>query len=220
MPTTLDFNFREALPYLHGGARLNVLVALLLRANVRNRCWPSMRRLAKDTGYALAAVNDAKKWLEEHGAIEIVKYEHRVGDEKKGINHLQNVYQLTGVITLEGKTYRYIYVPQIETSENETSIRETEVVTSLKSLQKKQTKQVVVVPEHAAESTDVPLKAEQPQPTPLDVLREGTDDEQPPTDTSLSKVPPKVLSQTAEALVTTLSKAKASRQLAVELMDT
>jgi hypothetical protein len=139
MPTTFDFGFRDALSHFHGGARLHVLVALMLRANVRNRCWPSMRRIAKDTGYALAAVNDAKKWLEEHGAIEVVKYDQRIGDEKTEINHLQNVYQLTGVITVDGVTYPYLYVPQIETSRTETSRIETEVVKEKKLVKKERT---------------------------------------------------------------------------------
>jgi hypothetical protein len=121
----LDHRFRDVMHHFHGGARLHVYMTLVLRANIRNRCWPSMRRIAKDTGYALAAVNEAKKWLQEHGAIEIVKYEHRVGDEKRDVNHLQNVYQLTGVIKFAGVTYPCLYVPQIETSENETSRNET-----------------------------------------------------------------------------------------------
>jgi hypothetical protein len=122
---TLDHRFKDVMHHFHGGARLHVYLILVLRANIRNRCWPSMRRIAKDTGYALAAVNEAKKWLQEHGAIEIVKYEHRVGDEKRDVNHLQNVYQLTGVIKFAGVTYPCLYVPQIETSENETSRNET-----------------------------------------------------------------------------------------------
>lgn len=154
MSTTFDFGFRDVLREFHGGARLHVLMAMVLHANVRNRCWPSMRGLAKETGYALAAVNEAKKWLEEHGAIEIVKYSERVNEEKEqNANHLQNVYQLTGVIKFNGKTYPVQYVgkgeqkdasnydvPQnetshIETSRNETLICGTEVVTSVKSFQ-------------------------------------------------------------------------------------
>ena len=149
MPTTFDFKFRNALSEFHGGARLHVLLAMMLHANVRNRCWPSMRGLAKETGYALAAVNDAKNWLEEHGAIEIVKYEQRIGEEKTPkINHLVNVYQLTGVIKFGEITYPVLYVPQSdtsnvyvpqnETSRNETLICDTEVVTSVKPVQKKE----------------------------------------------------------------------------------
>lgn len=82
-----------------------------------------------------------------------------------------------------------------------------------------QTEDVVVVPENAAESTGIPLNAELPQPKPADVLREGKDTEQPLKDLS-HPVPQHPLSQTAEALVTTLGKANVTRLLASELIDT
>lgn len=217
MPTTLDWKLREALPHLRENGRLNVLVALILRANVRNRCWPTMERIAKDTGYGLEAVNEAKKWLKEHGAIEIVPFAQRVGEEKKIRSNRQHVYQLTGVIEIDGTTYPYFYISPTEISDSEISPTESEVVTSLKK--GKQTKeQVVVVSAAAAESTDVPLKAELPQPKPLDELREGKDDEQPLKGLS-HPVPQHPLSQTGESLLTALSKADVSRTLGVELIE-
>jgi hypothetical protein len=121
----LDHRLKDILHHFRDSGRLSLLIALISHANVRNRCWPSMRLLAKETGYGLAAINEAKKWLEETGAIEVVKYDERVGDEKKKINHLQNVYQLTGVIKLNGKVHPYLYVSVGETSASETSLSET-----------------------------------------------------------------------------------------------
>lgn len=155
----LDHRFKDVMHHFHGGARLHVFLILFLRGNVRNRCWPSMRRIAKDTGYALAAVNEAKKWLEEHGAIEVVKYDQRIGEEKKGINHLQNVYQLTGVIKFNGVTYPYLYVPQNETSDNETSRIETEVVKEFKSVKKR--KETTFAPASQGARVGVPSIADE-----------------------------------------------------------
>lgn len=175
MPTTLDFNFRNAMHYLRDSGRLNVLVALMLHTNVRNRCWPSMRLLCKETGFAMAAVTEAKKWLEEHGAIEIVKYEHRVADEKAEVNHLQHVYQLTGILKIDGKTYHYLYVSQSETSasetsQSETSASETEVVKVVKSVEsgksvkkKKETTSVAADASTAATPSTTNDKAPEPQ---------------------------------------------------------
>lgn len=120
----LDHRIKNILHHFRDSGRLNVLIALMSHANVRNRCYPSMRLIAKETGYALEAVNEAKKWLQEHGAIEIVKYQQRVGDEVKIKSVRQNVYQLTGVINLDGKEHPYLYVSPTEISENETLLGE------------------------------------------------------------------------------------------------
>lgn len=134
--TALDWRLRDVLPQLRDSGRLNVLIALILRANVRNRCYPSMKRLAKDTGYGLEAVTEAKKWLEEHGAIEIVTFAQRVGDEKKIASHRQHIYQLTGVIIVDDVTYPYFYVSPTEILPSEISPTETEVVKEVKKIKK------------------------------------------------------------------------------------
>jgi hypothetical protein len=140
----LDHRIKDILHHFRDSGRLNVLVALIAHANVRNRCWPSMRLIAKETGYGLAAVNEAKKWLEEHGAIEIVKYDQRAGDEKKTVNHLQNIYQLTGVIKFSGKVFPYLYVSVSETLTSETSPSKTEVVKEVKVVKEK--KEITTLP--------------------------------------------------------------------------
>lgn len=126
----LDWQLRTAMKSLRENGRLNVLIALILHANVRNRCWPSLDCLCNDTGYGLEAVNNAKKWLIEHRAIEVVKYAQRVAEEKKLPPRL-NVYQLTGYMVVEGSIYNYLYSPNqsfgsrsIDPSVAETSVAE------------------------------------------------------------------------------------------------
>lgn len=100
----------EIRPYLHEfreGARLSVLVSLMLRANIRMRCWPSMETIARDTGYAIATVSEAKQWLNGLGAIMLVPYAQRV-DEEKALPVRQHVYQLTGAIKMQEKIIPYL----------------------------------------------------------------------------------------------------------------
>lgn len=159
MSTTLDFQLREALPHLSKNARLNVLVALILHANIRNRCYPSLDLLCVETGFGLEAVNKAKSWLIECGAIERVPYGQRVGKEKK-LPPRQNVYQLTGVIKIDGKSHAYLYdessrIPSVNPSDTETSVIETsvsedEVVPSLKNIHKKRKEPVAASDEARA----------------------------------------------------------------------
>lgn len=88
-------------------ARLHVLVYLMASANQRYRCWPSIPRMADETGISASTINEAKEWLIEHKALAIVPFEKREGKELK-VSHRQNVYQLTGVIEIEGTIYPYI----------------------------------------------------------------------------------------------------------------
>ena len=146
MPS-IDWKLREVLPHLRDNGRLNVLMALVLRANVRARCWPSIELICKDTGYAVEAVNEAKKWLIKQGAIEMVSYDKRVGKECD-LPPRQSVYQLTGELRIDGKIFPYLYVPHtdisiIENSDSEIlpveiSTIEDEVVKSVKSVQKRE----------------------------------------------------------------------------------
>lgn len=100
---------REILPVLCEGKRLDVLIDLILRANIRLRCYPGVRKIAKDIGATNTPTSDAKQWLEEHGAFVLVPYSKRVDEELK-LPPKQHVYQLTGVIQLEGKSYQYLYM--------------------------------------------------------------------------------------------------------------
>lgn len=109
MTTTLNFDLRRHLRDLRDDGRLNLLIALVLHANIRLRCWPSIPLLIDETGWSVASVNDAKKWLLEHKAIMLVPYELRVDEETK-LPRAQHVYQLTGLLKLDDKTVPYLYM--------------------------------------------------------------------------------------------------------------
>ncbi|HML22116.1 MAG TPA: DnaA N-terminal domain-containing protein [Aggregatilinea sp.] len=78
-------------------ARLPVLMTLALHANHRLRCWPTTRLLCQETGFASAAVVEARNWLIAHKAILIVPNEKREGLET-ALPGRTFVYQLTGMI--------------------------------------------------------------------------------------------------------------------------
>jgi hypothetical protein len=63
--------------------------------------------LAQNIGADKASVSSAIAWLVEHHAIYIVPHEYRVGNEKR-INSRGNVYQLTGIIELDGEIVQYL----------------------------------------------------------------------------------------------------------------
>jgi hypothetical protein len=116
--------------------------------------------------------------------------------------------------------------PQPDTVQPDTA--EAEIKTKETVTKYTHTEDVVVVPTPATESTAIPLKAELPQPTPLDELREGKDKEQAlieaglkntSNDTLNPPVPQHPLSPSAELLVTGLGKADVSRTVAVELVE-
>jgi hypothetical protein len=160
MSTTLDFQLREALPHLSKNARLNVLVALILHANIRNRCYPSLDWLCVETGFGIEAVNKAKSWLIDVGAIERVPYAQRVGREK-ALPPRQTVYQLTGIMTIEGKTYAYLYDPTrtdsaVNPSVSETSDTEGKVFPSIKNVHKTRKESAASIEDraHAAAPAD------------------------------------------------------------------
>lgn len=88
-------------------ARLHVLVYLMACANQRCRCWPSIPRMADETGISASTINEAKEWLITHKALAIVPFDKREGKER-AISHRQNVYQLTGVVEIEGKLWSYM----------------------------------------------------------------------------------------------------------------
>lgn len=107
---TLDWGMRDALPHLGERGRLTVLIDLLLRCDqLRWRCYPSVKKIAKDTGQSTSVVDAALDWLVEHDCIVKVGYRSRIGKEKRLPNR-QSVYQLTGMITLGDETYFYLFL--------------------------------------------------------------------------------------------------------------
>ncbi len=89
-------------------ARLHVLINLMARANIRNRCWPSVETIMKDTGFThKQSISASIQWLVEHGAIYIVPYDKRVGEEIR-LPRRKYVYQLNGIIKIGEKVFEYL----------------------------------------------------------------------------------------------------------------
>lgn len=119
MSTTLHYDLKAALPFLTKDNRWNVLTVLILHANIRNRCWPSMEVITElGTNGNRTKATRAKKWLEDHKAFEIVPGGKRVAEEAK-IPSRQHIYQLLGTLQAcddktcdcggNGRIYGYIY---------------------------------------------------------------------------------------------------------------
>lgn len=109
MVGTLNFELRDAPPELWDKSRWPVLTMLILHANVRNRCWPTVDYLADKLSLSTATVVHALQWLRNHDAIVVVQPKDRLDDE----SHLpprQHVYQLTGELVIDEKRIPYLYV--------------------------------------------------------------------------------------------------------------
>jgi len=132
MSATLDYEIKKALPFLTKDNRWNVLTVLILHANIRNRCWPSMDTITEmATNGNRTKATRAKQWLERHGAFENVAYKKRVAEELK-LSPRQTIYQLLGSIHActdincdcghDGQTYHYLYVGKqnlnVQTNDN------------------------------------------------------------------------------------------------------
>lgn len=153
---TLDWRMRDVLPQLGEKGRLTVLIDLLLRCDqLRWRCYPSVKKIAKDTGMSTSVVDAALDWLVATKALVKVGYRNRIGKEK-ALPNRQSVYQLTGMIEVNGECYPYLYlnpetraivdmlvrqstshISESEISESEISYSETEGITSIKGKPKK-----------------------------------------------------------------------------------
>lgn len=119
MAKMFDLKFKHYLNAIRsegGGrteARFPILFALALYANQRNRAWPDPETLAADTGYGYARVIDALQWLADRGAIYNVPADKRSGAEKK-VRANKHIYQLTGLIRINGQTVPYQYMLEEE----------------------------------------------------------------------------------------------------------
>jgi len=110
MSATLNWEMRTILKELRQDGRLAVLTALMLHANLRMRCFPSIDLLVEETGWSVASVTAAKAWLAECGAFVLVPHDKRV-DEEIDLPIRQHVYQLTGILQIEDRTYAYLHLP-------------------------------------------------------------------------------------------------------------
>lgn len=109
MVATLNYDLKDAPAELFDKCRWSLLTMFILHANVRNRCWPSMRGLAKRLDMSLPYITQAKQWLIDHEAIKLVPYKERVDDEKELANH-HHVYQLTGYVKFGDVKIQYLYI--------------------------------------------------------------------------------------------------------------
>ena len=128
---SLNWKIRDGLNLLRDNGRLNLLIALMCHSNARNRCWPSMRLLVKETGWSIGEITKAKDWLIEHGAIELVPFDKRMGKQECALPQRQHIYQLTGEFEVDGKKYQYFMLPDVSQGEvlpSEISRDETEVI--------------------------------------------------------------------------------------------
>lgn len=108
--TVINWRIRELLPHVTEG-QLKLLLALLSRCNARNRCWPTTQQLSTDTGLHHDTIVVNIHWFIEHGAIMLVPDNLRVGDEEL-LSPDQVVYELTGVIRINGNTVPYLHNAQ------------------------------------------------------------------------------------------------------------
>lgn len=90
----INYDLLNALPSLRGGP-LSVLMALVLRSNVRARCWPDVDTLIEDTGYSRPAVVSSLALLRSRLAFVDVPFSQRAGLETR-LHNRRGVYQLTG----------------------------------------------------------------------------------------------------------------------------
>lgn len=119
-----------------GAAAWPVLCVLWAHTNRRGRCWVGVRRICLESGYSVNPVTKALAYLENAGAFVLVPYDKRF-EEEEGLEVRQNIYELTGTITVAGKKWDYLYyqqgeVPPSETSREETSSSETKGSTPIK----------------------------------------------------------------------------------------
>ena len=99
-------------------AALAVYWIYCARVNRDNVAWPSLRGLAKNTGWSVSACQEARKWLVAHGALEQVADYTRpqwrtVPDKRRA--ELQNLdraeyYRPTGYIEFAGR-FDLLYIP-------------------------------------------------------------------------------------------------------------
>lgn len=110
--TSLHWGFRGVLRHFRDDGTLAVYIAYLLHANMRNRAWPSIDLLIKETGWSRASVVASKKWLMDHRALERVEYDQRAGDDEMRLHQRTDIMQITGVVVIDGEVIPLLYFNQ------------------------------------------------------------------------------------------------------------
>lgn len=129
--TSLHWGFRNVLHHFREDGTLAVYVAYLLHANMRNRAWPSIDLLVKETGWSRSSVVNAKKWLIEHQALERVEYEQRAGDDELKLHQRTDIMQITGVLAINGEVVPLLYFNQQTNDSLNSSASESMVTKSM-----------------------------------------------------------------------------------------
>jgi uncharacterized protein YbdZ (MbtH family) len=121
----IDGNSHQAIKLMKKPApTLSVFWVYVSRTNNDNVSWPSIRGLAKDTGWGTTAVAGARQWLIDHQALEEVKDYIRPQWrelEPKELTRLRNLDQAryfrpTGYIVVNGNRHDLLYVPRDQES--------------------------------------------------------------------------------------------------------
>jgi hypothetical protein len=97
---------------------LAVYWCYIARTNNDNVAWPSIQTLARDTGWGTTAVTNARQWLVEHQAIELVtdyirpQWRNLEPQELARRRNLDKAhyYRPTGYIVVDGQRYDLLYV--------------------------------------------------------------------------------------------------------------
>jgi hypothetical protein len=107
-------------------AALSVYWIYISRVNYENVAYPSLRGLSRDTGWSISECHEARKWLVENGALEVVpdyirpEWRKLESSDKTKINLDKSEYfRPTGFIMIGDKKYSLLYVPRNEISDVE-----------------------------------------------------------------------------------------------------
>jgi hypothetical protein len=100
-------------------AALSVYFVYVSRANTDNVAWPSIRGLARDTGWGADACQKARQWLIDHSALEEKRGYIRPAwrnlpqeERQQRMNLDQSKYfKPTGGIRIDGVVYNVLYAP-------------------------------------------------------------------------------------------------------------
>jgi len=140
--TSLNWEFRHVLHHFRADGTLSVYICYLLHANLRNRSWPSIELLIKETGWSRASVVGAKKWLVDHAALQKVGMMQRIGTEEQSLHQRVDIMQVTGIVIIDGEAIPVLYFNQqtneylnnsaSESMDTKSMVAEHEVVTTPK----------------------------------------------------------------------------------------
>jgi hypothetical protein len=120
---------QETMPTIHGRshiaikhfhanpAAMAVYWIYLARCNYENVAWPSLRLLVVDTKWSINVCREARQWLVEHKALELLKdyvrpdwraLDAKTRKRRLSLDHTE-YYRPTGTLEVGGKVYQMLY---------------------------------------------------------------------------------------------------------------